>query len=94
MPKQLSDNWMNFNDGVALAVTNLRQLNEGLSSERGGSDHYDMKAAVTLLRELAESKDREIVIRGDGRAFLESMGFAVARHLGSDRDLLAQFYDR
>jgi hypothetical protein len=99
MPQALATNWAQFDDGVALAVTNLRELNQALGAARQekSSQGGDMQAVVSLLQQIADRGDRELQITGDGRGLLEQLGFAVEerviRRVRRDPDVLRGFSD-
>jgi hypothetical protein len=97
LPSSLADRWMQFDDGVALAVTNLREFNQGLGAARPAGRSEDMRTVIALLGRIADQSERELRVTGDGRGFLQDMGFAieqrVIRRIRRDPDILRGFSD-
>lgn len=98
IPQSLSAHWSQFDDGIALAVTNLRAFNQSLGAARPTSgEGGEMQTVVTLLRQIADNDRRELRITGDGRGLLEQLGFSVEerviRRIRRDPDVLRGFSD-
>jgi hypothetical protein len=97
IPQSLAVHWSQFDDGIALAVTNLRSFNQALGADRRANGGGEMQTVVALLRQIADNGDRELRITGDGRGLLEQLGFSVEerviRRIRRDPDVLRGFSD-
>jgi hypothetical protein len=98
LPPALSDTWSQFSDGIALAVSTLRSMNDRAASGESGVRSDDMRVVIELLGRIADRSDRELVISGDGAEMLRQWGFAieerVIRRIRSDRDVIRRFADQ
>ena len=99
LPSSLNAHWTQFDDGIALAVTNLRSFNQSFGGTGGGaaSGRSEMQSVVEMLRQIADNGERELRITGDGRGLLEQLGFTVEerviRRIRRDPDVLHGYSD-